>query len=54
MVVVPAGKLLVMQGVDDLLVVDTGEVLMICKKGNDGDIRRFLNDAKMKLGDKMA
>jgi mannose-1-phosphate guanylyltransferase len=54
MVVSRDGKLLVMQGVDDLLVVDTDEILMICKKGNEGDIRRFLNDAKMKLGDKMA
>ena len=36
------------------VVVDTDEILIICKKGNEGDIRRFLNDAKMKLGDKMA
>lgn len=50
MVVLPKEKLLVMQGVDDLLVVDTDDVLLICKKGNEGDIRKFLNDAKMKLG----
>lgn len=54
MVVSRDGKLLVMQGVDDLLVVNTDEILIICKKGNEGDIRRFLNDAKMKLGDKIA
>ena len=54
MVVAPSGKLLVMQDVNDLLVVDTDDVLMICKKGKDSDIRRFLNDAKMKLGEKMA
>ena len=54
MVVLPKEKLLVMQGVDDLLVVDTDDVLLICKKGNERDIRKFLNDAKMKIGDKFA
>ena len=52
MIVLPKGKLAVLQGVDDLLVVDSDNVLMICRKGNEGDIRKFLNDAKMKLGDK--
>ena len=51
MVVLPKEKLLVMQGVDDLLVVDTDDVLLICKKGNERDIRKFLNDAKMKFGE---
>lgn len=54
MVVLPKGKLVVMQGVDDLLVVDSDDVLMICKKGNEGDIRKFLNAAKMKIGENMA
>lgn len=52
MAVLPKGKLLVMQGVDDLVIVDSDGVLMVCKKGNERDIRKFLNDAKMKLGDK--
>ena len=34
-----------------LLVVDSGNVLMICRNGNEKDIRKFLNDAMMKLGD---
>ncbi|MBQ8336002.1 MAG: mannose-1-phosphate guanylyltransferase [Bacteroidaceae bacterium] len=54
MVVLPGGKLLVMQGIEDLLVVDSKDIIMICKKGNEADIRKFLNDAKMKLGDNMA
>ena len=54
MAVLPKDKLLVLQGVDDLLVVDTEDVLMVCKKGNEHDIRKFLNDAKMKLGEGMA
>ena len=52
--VLPDGKLLVLQGVDDLLVVDSGDMLMICRKGNEGDIRKILNDTKMKLGENMA
>lgn len=54
MVVLPKNKKLVLQGVDDLLVVDGDDVLMICKKKNEHDIRKFLNDAKMKLGEEMA
>lgn len=54
MVVLPKNKLVVMQGVEDLVVVDTDDVLMICKKGNERDIRKFLNDAKMKIGENMA
>ena len=52
MAVLPKDKVLVLQGVEDLLVVDSGDVLMICKNGDD--IRKFFNDAKMKLGEKMA
>lgn len=51
MIVLPKGKLAVVQDVDDLLVVDSGNVLMICRKGNEKDIRKFLNDAMMKLGE---
>ena len=51
MIMLPKGKLAVVQDVDDLLVVDSGNVLMICRNGNEKDIRKFLNDAMMKLGD---
>ena len=47
----PKGKLAVVQDVDDLLVIDTDNVLMICRKGNESNIRKFLNDAHMKLGE---
>ena len=53
MVVAPKQKLVVLQDVNDMLVVDTEEALVICKKGNESDIRKFLNDAKMKFGDKV-
>ena len=47
----PEGKLAVIQDVEGLLIVDSGNVLMVCKKGNEGDIRKFLNDARMKMGE---
>lgn len=50
----PKGKLAVIQGVDDLLVVDSENVLMICRKEDEKEIRKFINDAKMKLGDEFA
>ena len=53
-VMLPKGKIAVMQGVDDLLVVDSGDVLMICRKGSEGDVRRYLNDVKMKIGEEFA
>ena len=52
MVSLPKGKLLVIQDIDDLVIVDEGNILMVCKRGNERDIRKFLNDAKMKLGEK--
>lgn len=50
-VALPKGKLAVVQDVDGLLIVDSGNVLMVCKKGNEGDIRKFLNEARMRLGE---
>lgn len=47
----PEGKLAVIQDVEGLLIVDSGNVLMVCRKGNEGDIRKFLNDARMKMGE---
>ncbi len=54
LIVLPKGKLAVVQGVDGLLVVDAGNVLMICRKEDEREIRKFLNDVKMKLGDEYA
>ena len=37
---------------DEIVVcMDTDDVLLVCKKGNERDIRKFLNEAKMKLGE---
>jgi len=52
LIMLPKGKLAVVQGVDDMLVIDSENVLMICRKGDEKEIRKILNDVKMKLGDK--
>jgi mannose-1-phosphate guanylyltransferase len=47
----PKGKAVFLQDVNDLLVVDSDNVLLICRKGSEGDVRKFINDARMKLGE---
>jgi mannose-1-phosphate guanylyltransferase len=47
----PKGKLAVVQGLEDYLVADTNNVLLICKKDDESTIRRYVNDAQIKLGD---
>lgn len=48
----PKEKLIVVEGLNDYIVVDTHDVLMICKKENEQQIRQFVNDVKMNKGDK--
>ena len=48
----PKQKLLVIEGLSDYIIVDTKDVLLICKKENEQQIRQFVNDVKMTKGDK--
>lgn len=41
-----AKKLVVLDGVDDLLVVDTGDVLLVAKKGSDRALKELVNKLK--------
>ena len=45
-------KLIVAEGLQDYLIADTDNVLLICKRGEESDIRRYVNDVQLKLGDK--
>jgi mannose-1-phosphate guanylyltransferase len=49
---VPKDKLVVMQGLEDYIVVESDGVLMICKKENEQQIRNFVNDVKVQKGEK--
>jgi mannose-1-phosphate guanylyltransferase len=48
----PKNKLMVIEGLNDYIVVDTNDVLLICRKENEQQIRQFVNDVKMSKGDK--
>lgn len=45
-------KLLVLQGLEDFIVVDTKDVLLICKKDKEQQVKEFLAEVKKKKGDK--
>lgn len=45
-------RLLVLQGLDDFIVVDTKDVLLICKKEKEQAIKEFVAEVKRSKGDK--
>jgi len=45
-------KLLVLQGLDDFIVVDTKDALLICKKDKEQEIKEFVAEVKRNKGDK--
>lgn len=48
----PKGKLLVLQGLEDFIVVDTDDVLLICKKDKEQEIKEYVSEVKRNRGDK--
>ena len=52
MVQVPDNKLVVLQGLDDFIIVDTKDVLLICKKDKEQEIKEYVAEVKRKKGDK--
>jgi mannose-1-phosphate guanylyltransferase len=46
MVVVPKEKLVVIQGVSDLCIIDTDNVLLICQKSQEQEIKEITIDLK--------
>jgi mannose-1-phosphate guanylyltransferase len=44
-------KLLVLQGLDDFIVVDTNDVLLICKKDKEQQIKDYVAEVKRNIGD---
>lgn len=45
-------KLIVIDGLHDYIVADSGDVLLICPKANEQRIKQMVNDAKVNYGDK--
>jgi mannose-1-phosphate guanylyltransferase len=45
-------KLLVLQGLSNYIVVDTGDVLLVCKKDKEQEIKEYVSEIKRQKGDK--
>ena len=45
-VMMPEGKLAVIQGLDDYIIVESNDTLLICKKHDEQKIKMFVNDLK--------
>ncbi|MFC4263136.1 mannose-1-phosphate guanylyltransferase [Ferruginibacter yonginensis] len=52
MVQVPQHKLVVLQGLDDFIVVDTADALLICKKDKEQEIKDYVAEVKRNKGDR--
>lgn len=50
-VVLPKNKLAVIEGLEGFLVAESDNVLLICKKDEEHAIRKYVNDAQLKLGE---
>ena len=48
----PKNKLVVVQGLDDFIVVDTKDVLLICSKDKEQSIKEYVAEVKRNKGDK--
>ncbi|HCO67299.1 MAG TPA: mannose-1-phosphate guanylyltransferase [Dysgonomonas sp.] len=51
-VTLPAGKLAIVQGLNNYIVAESDGVLLICKKEDEQRIKQFVADTKLKFGDK--
>lgn len=52
MVHAPHNKLMLLQGMDNFIIVDTKDVLLICKKENEQQIKEYVSEVKRNKGDK--
>lgn len=52
MVHVPNNKLVLLQGMNDYIVVDTDDVLLICKRDKEQEIKQYVAEVKRNKGDK--
>jgi len=52
MIHVPNNKLVMLQGLEDYIVVDTKDVLLICKRDKEQEIKDYVAELKRNKGDK--
>lgn len=46
----PKNKMAIMQGLEDLIIVDANDILMICKKSEEQRIKQFVTDIEVEKG----
>lgn len=46
----PNDKLVILQGLEDHIVVESDGILLICKREDEQDIKQYVNEVKLKLG----
>lgn len=51
-IALPDNKLAVINGLEGYLIAESDNVLLICKKDEEHTIRKYVNDAQIKMGDK--
>ena len=49
---VPDDKLVILQGLDDYIVVESDDILLVCKMQDEQEIKRFVNDVLIEKGEK--
>jgi mannose-1-phosphate guanylyltransferase len=45
-------KMIVLQGLDDFVIVDTNDVLLICKKEKEQEIKEYMAEVKKNKGER--
>jgi mannose-1-phosphate guanylyltransferase len=48
----PKDKVVVLQGLQDYIVVESENILLVCKKSDEQQIRQFVNDVMLEKGEK--
>lgn len=52
LITLPDGKIAVIQGIEDSIIVDSKDVLLICNKKEEQRIKQFVNDVQLEVGEK--
>jgi mannose-1-phosphate guanylyltransferase len=48
----PNDKVVVLEGLSDYIVVEADNVLLVCRKSDEQQIRQFVNDVRLEKGEK--
>jgi mannose-1-phosphate guanylyltransferase len=48
----PNDKVVVLQGLTDYIVVESENILLVCRKADEQQIRQFVNDVRLNKGER--